>query len=332
VVPCRDSNGLWIVSDASGVLQPPIVEPVSAGPLMVRYADLDHDADRDRLIACTAQLVIQKSDGLGGYGAPVSIPLDHVPLAFQLGDIDKDGELDAVLTENDFSQSPLLHIFKGLGAGSFGPEAIQDLDYSAGGSLNNLPVLNDLELVDIDEDGRLDAVLREGANASVLIARGFGDGTFQTPQAYGTRFQPKIMRVVDYDLDGMKDVIVAGQTTNQLGSFPELRFLRNEVVRGIVDVPTPRPVRTVALAISRLQPNPARGAVALTVEAAAAGSARISLHSANGRLARPGEEVRLAPGENRVPIEMRGLSPGLYWVRITQGAETAARRVVVVRD
>jgi hypothetical protein len=87
----------------------------------------------------------------------------------------------------------------------------------------------------------------------------------------------------------------------------------------------------VALAISRIAPNPSRGRFALTLESAAAGSARIMLHAATGRAVHTREAVSLQAGSNRIKLDAgTNLAPGVYWVHVQRDGATATRKVVLL--
>ena len=99
---------------------------------------------------------------------------------------------------------------------------------------------------------------------------------------------------------------------------------------GTVDVPDSGPL---AFALEGLQPNPTRGerlSVAFALPTAA--PARLELLDVSGRLVAANEVSALGPGRHVVELAAgRSLAPGLYLVRLTQGANTRVRRVVALR-
>ena len=78
-------------------------------------------------------------------------------------------------------------------------------------------------------------------------------------------------------------------------------------------------------------PNPARGAAALTYSLAEAGAARLSVVDLLGREVAVLAEGTLAAGRHEATVETQRLAPGVYVVRLSAGAQTATRRLIVVR-
>jgi hypothetical protein len=93
-----------------------------------------------------------------------------------------------------------------------------------------------------------------------------------------------------------------------------------------VDVPR------AVFALRGAVPNPASGAdLHVAFSLAKAGSARIELLDASGRLIERHEEPALEAGEYRLRPFSRRVSPGIYWLRLSQNAQTATARAVVIQ-
>jgi flagellar hook assembly protein FlgD len=101
-----------------------------------------------------------------------------------------------------------------------------------------------------------------------------------------------------------------------------------------VDVPAPPAPRALRLTAPR--PNPARGAVRLTLELPRAGDARVDVLDLGGRRVR----TLHAGAANAGPLPLawdgtgergRAVPAGLYFIRATSGAERAEVRFVLVR-
>jgi len=86
------------------------------------------------------------------------------------------------------------------------------------------------------------------------------------------------------------------------------------------------------LFLERMSPNPSRGAgLAVSFTLPVAGPARLELLDVAGRRVGGQEMGELGAGRHTVVVAMEGrLSPGLYLVRLTQGGDSRATRVVVV--
>ena len=84
-------------------------------------------------------------------------------------------------------------------------------------------------------------------------------------------------------------------------------------------------------AILAIMPNPLRGRGRLSFELASDAGVRVTLLDLQGR-----ERACLADGPHRagrveLPLEARGLEPGLYWCRVQAGARSEQRAVVIMR-
>jgi hypothetical protein len=87
--------------------------------------------------------------------------------------------------------------------------------------------------------------------------------------------------------------------------------------------------RTLEVAV---HPNPVRGTASLVVTLPEAGSVAVAVFDALGRRVWDAAPVRLEAGSHAVPLDVGGLPPGVYLVRVTAGgAAPVTRRVVVAR-
>jgi hypothetical protein len=88
----------------------------------------------------------------------------------------------------------------------------------------------------------------------------------------------------------------------------------------------------VVLALEGVRPNPSRGtglSVAFALPTAAA--ARLELVDVSGRRLRLEEVGVLGAGRHTVDLAQgRKVAPGLYWVRLTQGANQRVTRAAVL--
>ena len=96
---------------------------------------------------------------------------------------------------------------------------------------------------------------------------------------------------------------------------------------GVTDGPA------LAFALERIRPNPVAAArLALDFVLRDAAPARLELIDVTGRRVVDRAVGELGPGPHRVVLsETRGIAPGVYMVRLTQGANTRTQRVVIMQ-
>ena len=86
-----------------------------------------------------------------------------------------------------------------------------------------------------------------------------------------------------------------------------------------------------SLALYGLQPNPSRADLVVAFSLATREPATIELLDLSGRRALVLPLGAPGPGSYRVKLGDRGrFAPGVYWLRLTQGARSATRKVVVL--
>lgn len=117
----------------------------------------------------------------------------------QVGDFNRDGKLDAVVTNTIIDTAVIL---LGNGDGTFQ----SPVTYSAGSG--SFPIY--LSVADLNKDGKLDLVIAGYAVDQVEVLLGNGDGTFPaSPVSYPTGGLGSVMPVVgDFNGDGNLDVAV----------------------------------------------------------------------------------------------------------------------------
>ena len=79
-----------------------------------------------------------------------------------------------------------------------------------------------------------------------------------------------------------------------------------------------------------MAPSPVRSRARLPVALPEAEEVRVILYNTVGQVVER-RVVSRSAGRYEVPIDVTGLSSGLYFARVTVGAVTKTRRIVVVR-
>lgn len=191
-------EGLWVHhGNGDGTFGPPQIAATQYGFV----GDWNHDGKTDLLLRDAVRAFdFAAGNGDGSFVSARIMPgLDasnvsavHIPV-----DIDGDGRLDVV----GAGQTLL-----GNGDGSFH------------GVASGLPIglINGLALADVDGDGRLDALIADqegyhGAPGKLLVARGNGDGSFQSASELYPGDNPLAVAVADLDGDGALDVVLSAR-------------------------------------------------------------------------------------------------------------------------
>ncbi len=149
---------------------------------------------------------ILRNLGDGTFDSSIDYAVGDWPYSVALGDVDNDGDLDALVT-NRFSNS--LWVLKNQGDGSFAP---QENDYAIGNRAS------DLVMGDVDSDGDLDVVVA-GCDASkgdggISMLRNQGDGTFAPPVSVADSDWISSVALGDIDGDGDLDVVDCNHNTH----------------------------------------------------------------------------------------------------------------------
>ena len=328
VVPCANANALYQFLQGPSGLAAAVISPTPAGPVSVRFADLNADGRLDRVLACTNLVVSQVDDGLGGYTTVLSRPSTPTPDAVELGDVDEDGKLDLVFNEflpvTTFNPSPVLHLLKGLGGGSFGNETTIDPDYDPETYTHRS--LTRLRLVDLDEDGHLDLLGADQRLVQFDGLRGRGDGTFAHAESYLGPWMKSFGELADFNGDAHLDLLSGGAASN-LTSFTV--FLNR--TGGVVGVPPARGSAAASIELSTPFPNPARASFTLRFSTPSRDAVAIDVISVGGRHVLSRSFVPAAGGAQSQRIEgLDRLAAGVYAVVVSQGEKKASTRLVVL--
>jgi hypothetical protein len=217
------------LNDGTGVFAPHPVAPSFPGGQLTRavaLGDLDGDGDLDALVCngaysptvSTDPDTIWLNDGTGGFSPhPVTPTIRTAPsAAVALGDLDGDGDLDAMIGEYRAGGS-MVWLNDGSGGLSAHPAPLP----SAG------DLVGSIALGDLDRDGDLDAVLGRGGDVERVWLND-GTGTFSLhPMSFGFVGDHSWgLALGDLDADGDLDVVLGdyvGPSTvwlnNGLGTF-----------------------------------------------------------------------------------------------------------------
>ncbi len=188
----------------------PLEVGITAG--MPATADLNGDARMDIVLPCarpdaleTGRLCIYLGDDDGGFErSSVALPLPGRALRFDLGDIDGDGKVDAIVSQHDTYDVAIL---LGDGRGGFRPAAEPTVSVHDGTS----PHTHAVALADVNGDSHLDVLATCADDNALAVLLGNGNGVFNpapdSPFAAG-RHPYEAISVGDVNGDGNPDVAV----------------------------------------------------------------------------------------------------------------------------
>jgi len=176
-----------------------------AYPTGVASGDLNGDSWPDFAVSeVTGSVAILLADGQGGFLTPNSIPTGTTPTSVAIDDLNSDGSLDVVVSNQT---SGTVSVLLGNGSGSFGSPTIS----WAGNTLRAVGV------ADLNSDGALDLALATGNGASILLGDGLGG--FSSPTNFQTNYSSRTIAIGDLNADGKLDLAL----TN--GNAPTISIL-----------------------------------------------------------------------------------------------------------
>lgn len=189
----------------------------SAGgvPSAVAVLDLNNDGTLDLALANRASnsviggtpgiVSVLLGNGDGTFNTPANYPSGPNIVGIAAGDVTGDKIPDLVVSH---SFSPTITTLKGNGDGTFQTEQQLSTDSSLGSAY--------LELIDLNNDGKLDLLMSSVFNSGAAVLMGNGDGTFQAPEVYATGNQPYFFAISDVNGDENIDIGMVDSSGNYI--------------------------------------------------------------------------------------------------------------------
>jgi len=209
-VVTADVGGLKIRrGDGSGAFAPPASVPASSLGALTP-CDLDGDGRTDLVAVAPLALQAWRGDGSGGLASIGSFAVSEGARGVAVGDLDRDGKLDAVtVSAIDLYPRTIsrMDVLRGDGAGGFGPASGRDVPHLVTG----------VALADLDGDGSLDIVTsHQSASSAIRVWFNDGMGGFAVPVTIPLATLPVALALDDLDGDG--DVDIAASTRSLFGT------------------------------------------------------------------------------------------------------------------
>jgi len=187
---------------------PPLNYPVPSTQYGTVVVDIDSDGKADVIVAAYSldAVAVFKGDGTGLLDAPVFHAIGHEPVELRVLDLNNDGKLDVVTTNDVDSSNPTIGVLLGNGDGTFQPPSL--IPMAAGN--------RHFAAGDFNRDGRLDLATSNGPQNVVNLWFGNGDGTFQAPHAFPNGPGAWGIQAADLNGDGRLDLVTVNPSAGKI--------------------------------------------------------------------------------------------------------------------
>ena len=219
------------LGNGDGTFQQPVGYATGEFPVALGTADFNGDGIIDLAVAGQhfnpGSLSILLGKGDGRFEPQISTPLGNGPSSLAVGDFNRDGSEDVAVV-NEFDHT--LWVLLGNGDGTFQAPSVA----------GDVPFPSVVTVGDFNRDGKLDLAVDgddDTGNSAVAVLLGNGDGTFQSPEYFGTNGQDGIT-TSDFNGDGILDLAVAGGTLSRGGFISVLLGNGDGTFQPEVDYPS----------------------------------------------------------------------------------------------
>ncbi len=199
----NDNTVSVLVANVDGSYQAHVDYQVGTGPIAVAVGDMNNDGKMDVIVVnnncpttpCSSvgSISVLLGNGDGTLQTHVDRNVGNSPNAVALGDVNKDGKLDVLVTNG---QDGTMSFAIGIGDGTL----------KTAKSLASGTSPHGIVIADFNGDGFLDAVVANTGDSDIALFRGAAAG-FHTPVTFMTAANPVSLAVADFNSDGKPDVV-----------------------------------------------------------------------------------------------------------------------------
>jgi len=227
---CREDSDCGLHGTCSGALV-----QAGQGSVAVIIDDFNRDGRADLAVVnkVSNDVTILRGTAAGTrfFTMVQTIAVGEAPVAIVASDLNGDGYIDLVVTNQD---SDNIAVVEGRGDGSFGAARFFDT-----GSAGSAP--SGLALADMNRDGALDLLVSNNRSSDVSVLLGDGRGNFAAPRAFVADQDPLALTAADVNGDGLPDAV----SVNRGSQAPDVAVLLGRAdggldgVEDLVTLPSP---------------------------------------------------------------------------------------------